>query len=374
MKKIIFLILGILLIHFINADIGFNIKPYFYDICGNQISNECSGNTCCGNDECSFCKTDCLTCCGDKTCDSDETCDSCPEDCGCNPSCLPPTQYCDCDICLNYCGNGICGDNKYLIEDCNSCPEDCGCEKNQHCKFLDGESVCEDIICGNGICDNDETIQSCPSDCKEKIIINSPCTPNCQYSSICDESTSNGCGGECTRETDGISCGANSKCENEICKEQINLINNVCTPNCQYPYICAESTPNGCGGVCTRETDGITCGTNSKCENEVCIRSIKATYESRDYNNKVAQSSNKINQIQNSDLTEEVKEIEKKDITTQGKEEPLITSETEQNIVGFVPIKIEERSNDYSILILIGANIFLLLLVLIFILFILRKR
>ena len=45
-----------------------------------------------------------------------------------------------------------------------------------------------------------------------------------------------------------------------------------CEPKCVYPTECAERTEDGCGGVCTRETDGNSCsGGKGVCKDGRCV-------------------------------------------------------------------------------------------------------
>ncbi len=86
------------------------------------------------------------------------------------------------------------------------------------------------------------------SDCtsKQKSCAPPPCTPSCAsppYSDVCDESASDGCGGTCTRDTDGISCGANQCVGTEA----------------QWNFRCS-------GGTCTYDSLRCSCG----CSGAVC--------------------------------------------------------------------------------------------------------
>lgn len=64
-------------------------------------------------------------------------------------------------------------------------------------------------------------------------------------------------------------------CENGVCLGE-------CIPICQYSSICDESAPDGCGNICTRNTDGISCD-NGKCEDGVCVtEKEKKSYQKKE--------------------------------------------------------------------------------------------
>ena len=56
-----------------------------------------------------------------------------------------------------------------------------------------------------------------------------------------------------------------------------SFTDNCCAPNCNnWPSTCAETMPDGCGGTCTRNTDGDSCGsTKYKTWNDYCSGSTQ---------------------------------------------------------------------------------------------------
>jgi hypothetical protein len=54
----------------------------------------------------------------------------------------------------------------------------------------------------------------------------------------------------------------------------------ACTPTCNYPDTCSESVADGCGGTCTRTTEGNACGASGTCTGGVCQGSTFVPYTS----------------------------------------------------------------------------------------------
>jgi len=147
--------------------------------------------------------------------------------------------------------------------------ETCDDECSSDFYYCYGDNVYKKT-CGNF--DSDSCLEyssSMPSDtcdpateiCSDGRCVPNSCTPDCQWSDVCDESAEDtGCGGICTRETDGDSCGGANICSNGVC----------CTPACQWWDVCDEFASNGCGGTCTRDTDGDSCGDGNICSDGIC--------------------------------------------------------------------------------------------------------
>lgn len=104
--------------------------------------------------------------------------------------------------------------------------------------------------------------------------INVQCTPSCQWSSVsaCANSASDGCGGTCTRNMDGTSCGTNQVCFNgacitPVCNNECSLGQITCTDGTHY-QACGNYDADSC-----LEFGGTTssCSSPDICQNGGCV-------------------------------------------------------------------------------------------------------
>jgi len=47
--------------------------------------------------------------------------------------------------------------------------------------------------------------------------------------------------------------------------------NNKCQPFCNYRSLCSQAANDGCGDICHRITEGLSCGSNGQCSDGVCV-------------------------------------------------------------------------------------------------------
>ena len=231
--------------------------------------------------------------CGDGECEGTETNAYCPNDCSAYPTstslkCRHYNVETGCiwdfdDECDDHtggtvggafscCAGFLCNDGiyKYSCYDdiwtsCTTtpvCPSNTDKVSEEECKCSDGTLYgrCSDKEANKGMkCEDGVLIDKC-SECgcppdgslcnhgNDKCEIS--CSPSCQYSDVCDESAPDGCGGTCTRDTDGEYCGTNMVCQEGECKDE-----GVCTPG--------DTEPKSCGtdiGQCVSGTQIRTCG------------------------------------------------------------------------------------------------------------------
>jgi hypothetical protein len=154
------------------------------------------------------------------------------------------------------CGDTICEGDETM----GSCPQDCKtagpvcgnetCESGETAQSCPSDCKTAGPVCGNGTCESGETTQSCPGDCKTS-------GPICG-NETCEE-------GE-TKQNCAIDCGSPGPvCFNEVCEEGENW--ETCPSDCQKPVVCGDKvcegneTPSNCPGDCK---------TTAKCGDGTC--------------------------------------------------------------------------------------------------------
>ena len=207
----------------------------------------------CGDTYCGYlesmqdCAADCLPACGDGKCESNEI-ETCSLDCHPLKETKQPTcgdknceisENCAAD-CFKTCGDGICSKQESM----KSCPADCKTSCfNKKCELNDIIIGCAadcPAECGDGICSGIENADSCEADCSIKQ------TKKTEYAQV-EES----CGdGFCSPEETPEGCPYDCK---GICG------NNICEPGESFAS-CKEDCSESCGnGKCEtgKETGGV---------------------------------------------------------------------------------------------------------------------
>jgi formylglycine-generating enzyme required for sulfatase activity len=235
----------------------------------------CGDKTCDPNEDCSVCAVDCpCTGCGE-SCEAGQcTFTACAGrecgDDGCGGSCGTCDEHNECQdgACayVPWCGDGAC--DLHVGENCATCPADCGCTacgetcESGQCVFTAcggkecGSNGCGgscgtcpfsyvctagqceySASCGNSVCDEDETCDSCASDCGE-----------CCGNGVCEGQFGEHCG----------TCAADCGCT--ACGDTCVL------GTCQFTACdlrqCGE---DGCGGSCG------TCEEHFECQSGQCV-------------------------------------------------------------------------------------------------------
>jgi len=201
--------------------------------------DHCSDNICNGDETCTSCPIDCVTCvsCGDGSCNGNEDCTTCSADCG---------------ICPSFCGDNTCD----ATENCSSCEDDCGvcmfcgdniCNQDETCTTCEDDCGACPLDCGNSICDVDETCANCAADC-------GICPPVCG-DGTCDPNED--CGA-CSND-----CGICSYCGDNVCDNNETCTD--CENDCGLCPYCGDNTcdpDESCSscdfdcGACKRSSGG----------------------------------------------------------------------------------------------------------------------
>ena len=175
--------------------------------------------------------------CGDGTCQDDETVESCQDDCF-----VPPPGSCDGTCFVEYMAGAECQCDPFCLN-----YDDCCGDYTQLCL----------PPCGNGTCDEDESPQTCPSDCQPGWeCLNQSCStsvceqiPACAGALPCLEECSEvGCADDCTGTLGGLAavqfgtvvdCGVETgclivpgECGNGICEADVGEDADSCAGDC----------------------------------------------------------------------------------------------------------------------------------------------
>ncbi len=227
--------------------------------------------------------------------------DCCDEACG-------PGYYCDAGVCRSSCTPSTCSSLGYDCgwqDDgcggsiyCGSCSGTCDggtCCQHWHSQECDGGTVvfydscgnqhsshtCSSGVCYDGMCCTPNT---CPPN--ECTVIDAGCGLGydvcygpCDYGDCffgacpdCQPGTCSSLGYDCGWQDDGCggsiycgSCSSGYYCDGGECVQE-------CVPNCQWESECDEYAPDGCGGFCSRDTEGNNCGASqcNSCSDGVC--------------------------------------------------------------------------------------------------------
>ena len=124
---------------------------------------------------------------------------------------------------------------------------------------------------------------NCPGQFTAEWDVVSTCTPSCQYSDVCDESASNGCGSTCTRDTDGNTCAAYSVCNSGQCELQPWCGDGTCNGD-ETPSTCVEDC-TWCGdGTCNGDETPSTCQEDcAECTSGTCCDTSSGTFQSSSF-------------------------------------------------------------------------------------------
>lgn len=102
-------------------------------------------------------------------------------------------------------------------------------------------------------------------------------------------------------------CDVESCALREVCSDGECIASEQCDPNIyEFSTICDEITTDECGGSVSRNTDGQSCGANSRCINGECI----AECEPRFVGERYCDGDNVMQTLKNSDCTTEDKVVE----------------------------------------------------------------
>jgi hypothetical protein len=201
-------------------------------------------------------------------------------------------------IISTFCGDNTCDNN----ETCDSCQTDCGvcinetfcgdntCDNNETCNSCQTDcGVCPvESFCGDNTCDNNETCNSCQADCGA-----CPPEPFCGDNTCDNNETCNSCQADCGACPIESFCGDNTCDNNETC-DSCQADCGACPPE---PF-CGDNTCDDVESCSSCATDCGTCkksssgGSSSTKTTKIAVsdKSVNFTNKSVNINTKVKQN------------------------------------------------------------------------------------